>query len=187
MNDHSNYYNYLRHRSLAGYFYRRYWLYPRLSKYLKGQTLDVGCGIGDFLHYCKGAVGVDINPFLVAFCRENGLDVKQMTPDLLPFDDASFESVMLDNVLEHLSEPQALLCEIHRVVIQDGVLIVGVPGHRGYASDEDHKTFYDEKMLISTLAFNGFRLYRHFYMPFKSDWLNLHASQYCLYGVFKRV
>lgn len=187
MIDHSTYHNYLRQRSRAGYIYRRYWLYPRLCKYLNGRTLDVGCGIGDFLRYYKVAIGVDINPVTVAFCRDNGLNAKQMTPDVLPFDEASFESVMLDNVLEHLSEPEALLREIYRVVVQDGTLVVGVPGQRGYASDADHKTFYDIEMLISTLAFSGFRLYHHFYTPFKSDWLDLHIPQYCLYGVFKRV
>ena len=40
------YYHYLRQRSRLGLWYRRYWLYPRLNKHLRGQTLDVGCGIG---------------------------------------------------------------------------------------------------------------------------------------------
>jgi SAM-dependent methyltransferase len=187
MVDYREYYFYLRQRSRAGYIYRRYWLYPRISSYLHGRTLDVGCGIGDFLRYYKIATGVDINPLMVAFCRENGFNVQQMTPDALPFYECSFDSVMFDNVLEHLSDPRALLREIYRVVVKDGTLVVGVPGQRGFTEDVDHKKFYDRELLASTLADSGFRLWQHFYMPFKSNWLNLRIRQYCLYGVFKRV
>ncbi len=135
------YYRYLRQRSRLGLFYRRFWLYPHLNRHLSGHALDVGCGIGDFLSYRKGTVGVDINPSTVEWCRSHGLDAQLMATDVLHFDDNIFDSAVLDNVLEHLSAPMPLLREIHRVLRPDGTLVVGVPGKRGYATDPDHKIF----------------------------------------------
>jgi SAM-dependent methyltransferase len=180
------YYYYLRQRSRLGLWYRRYWLYPRLGRHLHGEALDVGCGIGDFLAYRPGTVGADINPATVDWCRHHGLDAHLMAPDVLPFADGSFDSAVLDNVLEHLAVPAPLLREIHRVLRSDGTLVVGVPGQRGYTTDPDHKVFYDETALVSTIAAAGFGLRRMFHAPLRSGWLNLRMRQYCLYGVFRR-
>ncbi|UCV28955.1 class I SAM-dependent methyltransferase [Ferribacterium limneticum] len=180
------YFEYLKGRSRLGWLYRRYWLYPRLCRYLDGKTLDIGCGIGDFLNHRTGTVGVDINPATVEWCLRRGLDAHQMSPNVLPFQDVSFDSAILDNVLEHLIEPAELLKEIRRVLRPHSSLVVGVPGHRGYATDSDHKVFYDEATLVSTLAAAGFGLQRLFHMPLRSAWLNVRIRQYCLYGVFER-
>ena len=186
MTKNDRYYEYLKGRSRLGLWYRRYWLYPQLCNQVHGLTLDLGCGIGDFLSYRTGTVGVDINPATVEWCRQQGLDARLMPPDLLPFEKASFDSVVLDNVLEHLTEPKPLLAEIHRVLRPSSVLVVGVPGKRGYASDPDHKVYYDEVSLISTMADARFCLQRLFHIPFRSEWLNVRMRQYCVYGVFQR-
>ncbi len=186
MTTHEEYFEYLKGRSRLGWLYRRHWLYPKLCRYLNGKTLDVGCGIGDFLNYRTETVGVDINPATVDWCRCRGLDAYKMSPNVLPFQRASFDSAILDNVLEHLTEPAELLSEIGRVLRPCSSLVVGVPGQRGYATDSDHKVFYDEDTLVWTLVTAGFHLRHLFYMPFRSAWLNVRMSQYCLYGVFER-
>ena len=178
------YHNYLLQRSRLGLWYRRYWLYPRLSKFLHGRVIDVGCGLGDFLAYRTLTVGVDINPANVEWCRLQGLNAYLMAPDVLPFADGSFEGAVLDNVLEHLNVPHPLLGEIRRVLRPGGTLVVGVPGNRGYATDPDHKVFYNEVTLVSTMAALGFGLRRVYHAPMRSGWLDKHMRQYCLYGVF---
>ncbi len=184
--DHIEYASYLRSRSLAGNLYRKLWLYPRLSKSLKGSTLDIGCGIGDMLGFRPNTVGVDINPLNVAFCNELGLDAQIMVPDLLPFEDASFDSVLLDNVLEHIAEPTPLLAEIRRVLRPQGVVVIGVPGIRGQASDSDHKVFYAEAALSLTAEKNNFGVVKVFHVPFgRSVYLSRHLRQYCIYSVWQ--
>jgi SAM-dependent methyltransferase len=148
-------------------------------------VLDVGCGIGDFLRFRDGTVGVDVNPATVEWCREQGLDVRLMEPDRLPFRDAEFGGAMMDNVLEHIADPKSLLGELRRVVAPRARLIVGVPGRRGYASDADHKVFYDADKLETVVGAHGFTLHRLLSMPFRSSWLDEHMRQYCLYGVFE--
>jgi SAM-dependent methyltransferase len=184
--DYEGYLHHLTGRSLLGLIYRRFWLYPKLTSQVSGRVLDVGCGIGDFLAYRPETVGIDINPLLVQLCRERGLDARLMEQGSIPFPDSSFDSIVLDNVLEHLAEPASLLAEIRRVLVPGGTFLVGVPGVRGYASHSDHKVFYDEQALAEVLTGAGFKQVRIFQMPLRSDWLDARMRQYCVYGVFRR-
>ena len=186
MSGQDNYFEYLQNRSRVGLIYRRYWLYPRLSQYLDGRVLDVGCGIGDMLNFRPGTVGVDINTKTVEWCQRQGLPAYVMQPDLLPFPDEEYDGVILDNVLEHLMNPNPLLNEIRRVLKKGGRLIVGVPGRRGYASDPDHKKFYDRDALRNILSSAGFACKHIFSMPLPWCWLDSYLSQYCNYGIFLR-
>lgn len=181
-----DYFQHLQGRSRLGWYYRRFYLYPKISRHLSGRVLDVGCGIGDFLHYHKNAVGLDINPHTVHYCLEQGLNAHLLEGERYPLEDGSFDSVVLDNVLEHLEDPVPTLAEIRRILCAVGRLLVGVPGRKGYEADSDHKHFYDAPGLVLTLETAGFGLERLLYAPFPSSWLDLHASQYCLYGVFSR-
>ena len=118
------YHDFLQNRSLKSHLYRNYWLYPFLCRHLKGTTLDIGPGLGDFVKFRKNTIGVDINPDNVEFCRnERNIDVRLMDINVLPFKDGEFDSINLDNVLEHLEDPTTLLEEIYRVLKLDGAVI----------------------------------------------------------------
>ena len=185
MNDEA-YFQYLKSRSWRGRLYKRFYLYPRLNRLLQGRVLDVGAGIGDFVESRPNTVGVDVNVRTVAFCRERGLAVSVMAPDVLPFAQAEFDSVLLDNVLEHIAEPLPLLRECRRVLRAGGALVIGVPGRRGWDVDPDHKIFWDEQGLKALLAQAGLTLTDCFYTPlWKSEWLSRRLRQYCLYAAFK--
>lgn len=184
--DQAEYFDYLKHRSLSGLLYRKFFLYPRLVRELTGRVLDVGCGIGDFLAYRPNTVGVDVNMYAVYWCQNRGLEARFMMEDHLPFDDSSFDGVVLDNVLEHLSEPTRLLTEIIRVLTPGGRVLVGVPGSLGYTCDADHKIFYNESNLRQVMEDAGMKQQAVFYMPMKWNWLDTRLPQYCLYGVFMR-
>jgi len=185
MNNFNKYFSYLGTRSNLGRLYRKYWLYPTLVKHLKGITLDIGCGIGDMLAFRALTTGVDINPHTVDYCKSLGLNAHLMQPDELPFPNKYFDSVLLDNVLEHIEDPNKLLKEIGRVLRNDGRLLIGVPGKHGWLSDPDHKVNYNEHSLKFCLSNAGFKCQNIFYAPlWKSSFISNKVSSYCIYAIF---
>jgi len=181
------YFEYLSQRSFLGKIYRNFILYPRLNKHLKGKALDIGCGIGDMLSFRPNTIGLDVNPLNINYCKKKKLEAYLMKNGRIPFEDQSFDSLLLDNVLEHIDAPTLLFKEIKRVLKPDGILLIGVPGIRGFESDSDHKTFYDEKKLKSLAKKFKFSVYYLFYMPiFRSIFLSKRLKQYCIYTQWRK-
>lgn len=182
MDENKKYFQYLKNRSFWGQLYRSFYLYPKINRLVKGRMLDIGCGIGDMLAFRPNSVGADVNPFNVEFCNYQGFEVYEMPFDKLPFADATFDSVLLDNVLEHITNPIHLFSEIKRVMRPDAVLVIGVPGLKGQLSDQDHKVFYDEFKLSSLANLFGFGVNYITHTPlFKSKILSKYVRQYCIY------
>ena len=185
--EHTEYHEYLKVRTLKSKLYRKFLLYPKLSSFMDGLGLDLGAGIGEFVAFRSNTIGVEINIENVNFCKSQGLDVRQMEIDLLPFNNDKFDSIIMDNVLEHIEDPKPILSEINRTLKKNGVLIVGVPGILGYKADLDHKIFYSKEDLKATFLNHGYAVEKIFSMPFEFSWLDTRITQYCYYGVFRKV
>lgn len=182
------YFKYLLTRSKLSEWFRLKICYPYVSRYFKGNVLDVGCGIGDYLRYNRNAVGTDINRFNVDYCNNAGYRAYLIQDRQFPFENDFFEGVILDNVLEHLATPDEVINEISRVLKPGGILVVGVPGIKGYTMDSDHKIFYDEEKKRRLLEKNGYHFIKNLYTPlfFKSDFLSRKLSQYAVYGIYQK-
>ena len=154
---------------------------------LEGRVLDYGCGIGDFLYYRDNSSGVDINRFGVDHCKSRGLDVRLVKDGVIPHPESSFDSVILDNVLEHVppADVDRTIDEVMRVLRPGGTLLIGVPGIRGYKADSDHKCFYTEADVIQLIAGYGAWPKKVLHAPLRSHWANRHMSQYCIYISFE--
>ena len=171
------YYEYLKNISWKGLLYRRFFVYPIIKKFCKGKVLDVGCGTGQFLKYCQNAKGVDVNSDCVEFCKTQGLDVINMKYDQLPFCDNSFDTLVLDNVLEHIKDPAPLMNECYRVLTPTGRIIILVPGEKGFERDDDHKMFYDHSELSKLMFTNSFTVTKKISLPIPK--LNRILSAFC--------
>ncbi|MTD10594.1 methyltransferase domain-containing protein [Acinetobacter sp. YIM 103518] len=94
---------------------------------LKGIVVDLGCGERpfekDILIYAERYVGVDWSNTL----HKSKIDVLADLNAKLPFDNASFDGVVSFEVLEHLSEPQMMLSEAHRILKDNGIIILSIP------------------------------------------------------------
>ncbi len=147
--------------------------------------LDFGCGIGDFLRFRKDAIGVDINQHNIEYCSALGLHAELIRDGRIPFENDSFTSVVMDNVLEHILAADATMREVARVLQPEGIVVVGVPGIKGYHSDPDHKVFYAEDDLRTLFDRHDFTVVKTFRMPLPWLFLEKYLSQYCLYAVFQ--
>lgn len=85
-----------------------------------GSVFDIGCGDGLLMEHLKDnglqVTGIDISDKAIEICKNRGLECRQGDiTDTLPFQDNSFDNILLIDVLEHLFQPQEVLKEAHRV------------------------------------------------------------------------
>ncbi len=135
-----------------------------LTAHARGRVLDVGCsqGITSLLLARSGheVIGIDYEPERVEMARaererrprevQERLRFDVADASQLAFDDASFDTVVFGEVLEHLVEPAPVLLEIARVVRPDGRILMTTPF--GYLSHEDHHQTFYVASLVETIA-----------------------------------
>lgn len=115
-------------------------LFDFVRPYIKktNKILDVGCANGGFLQYLNGQgffdlYGIDPSE---GFMREAKTKSKFFassgSAEAIPFKDGMFDIVMIDNVIEHLTDPGRALREAKRVLKEDGLLYIGAPDAANY-------------------------------------------------------
>ena len=122
---------------------RGFYVLDTLSRYVEdfdpagARVLDVGCGdAGVLIAFAeRGAVcaGIELDEKSLARGRlraeEHGVDVdlRSGVAENLPWAEASFDVVILDNVLEHVRDRERTLMEIRRVLRPGGLLYLVTP------------------------------------------------------------
>ncbi len=131
------------------------------------RVLDLGCGTGTHLHDLRryGRVhGADSSDRALAYCRERfaGPLTLVQIPERIPFADASFELVVMLDVLEHIADDGAALDCVHRILVANGLFCLTVPALPWLWSrhDEDHHHFrrYQRDPLAQLLRDRGFEV-----------------------------
>lgn len=116
----------------------------------QGAVLDVGCGSAK----TPGAVGLDISPDTEADV------VHDLEAFPYPFEDSSFEEVLMQDVLEHVTDPYRVVNELHRVLRPDGRLQLRTPHFSSALAygDPSHHHYFSA-LAIRSLAQPGFAHY----------------------------
>jgi SAM-dependent methyltransferase len=159
------YFQYLERRSKLQLWLRKPFMWT-LAKVFKGQVLDVGSGVGEFLRTYRDSFGVDANPFCVEWCRKQGLRCVNASADDLPFPEEFFDGVLISHVIEHLESPDKAISEAGRVLKAGGKLCIVVPMEAGFKKDATHLTFFDGKRLKESLSRHGFAVQSLHQFPF---------------------
>jgi methionine biosynthesis protein MetW len=99
----------------------------------RGKTvLDIGCHDGSIsvLVTANGnkVSGLDVSTDAVTLARRKGLDAKAWDIEKgLPYEDGSFDIVLMGEVLEHIFDVNSVLEEVKRVLDKEGALVVSTP------------------------------------------------------------
>ena len=141
----------------------------------ESKVLDVGCGISTVLHFLPGdRHGIDplADEYHKLYEYPEGISVTQAPGEHIPFPDDTFDFVFCSNVLDHVSDPPAVLAEIARTLKPDGRLILTVElfdhtGHGERSSDHPHQ--FDHDGAVRAVS-------RHFTVEFEgtSPWVSLY-------------
>jgi SAM-dependent methyltransferase len=125
-------------------FFTKYRYINRLAK--EKSLLDIGCGTGDFLGYCKNKnwQTVGIEPFESA--RQKGKEkygIEVFDPsEISRIPDGSISIITMWHVLEHIHVLDDLITEIKRVLKPNGYLIVAVPNINSHDA-KHYQSYWD--------------------------------------------
>jgi ubiquinone/menaquinone biosynthesis C-methylase UbiE len=111
------------------------WIERFAAPLAKRRVLDCGCGAGEYVRalLARGAdawgVEFDEKKLAEGAARDPALAARLSVGDLesLAFPDASFDTALLNEVLEHVPDDRAALAEVRRVLRPGGRLIVLSP------------------------------------------------------------
>jgi SAM-dependent methyltransferase len=124
--------------------------------------LDIGCGNAWLAAHFTDYTGVDGSPDAVAAAAEHGRRVLLADVDEpLPFDDASFDAVVLKDLLEHVRNPVAVVLEVRRVLRPGGLVFASSPDAQRWVWDDyTHRRPFSRKALRLLFADQGFEVQR---------------------------
>ncbi|MER8772051.1 class I SAM-dependent methyltransferase [Mesorhizobium sp. M0960] len=120
-----------------------------IQKYARGRLIDLGCGNAPLAGIYRSVV----DEYLWADWANSAhqrfdLDFEVNLNNQLPFEDQSFDTILLTDVLEHLAEPDLLFSELARMLKPGGHIIVGVPFFY-YLHEEPHDHFRYTKFALA--------------------------------------
>jgi len=98
------------------------------------RVLDVGCGNGRLIYEISQkakikAYGVDISENMIKVCKQQYTNITfdLANGETLPFADNSIDILIICCVLHHLNNPQAFFTEAKRILVKNGILLIGEP------------------------------------------------------------
>jgi len=158
-----------------------------------GKVLDIGCGSGEFLAYCK----------------ENGMEVSGLEPNdeardyasrllgkavlrpdqLVSLPDKSFDVVSMWHVLEHVEDGRMQLKELHRVLKDDGVAVIALPNtasadcvyYREFWAGWDlprHLYHFNRNAICQLASTQGFHLDKEHGLFWDAFYISMLSSRY---------
>lgn len=144
------------------------WTLNKFKKFLKGDILEVGCGIGNFTKSLKEygdvyAIDIDSNYINEVKKFVNGrVGFGDIEKGRYFFNDKKFDTVVCINVLEHIKRDDQVLKNLYKLLKEDGHLILLVPAHPFLFGKIDqsigHVRRYVKQELVQQLESFGFRI-----------------------------
>jgi len=146
---------------------------------LKGNILDVGCGLANVAQYLdenQHYVGIDVNERIIKELKENYPDYDFYCCDVdkhMFIFDRKFDTIIIIAVIEHLKNPENVLWQCKILLKDDVNLIITTPtpfgdkihkigaalGLTSKEAVEEHHKLYSYENMKSLLTSHGFKIY----------------------------
>ena len=165
-----------------------------LNKYsTKGSILDIGCGTGEFLNFCKKnnwiTKGVEPSSLARKQAITNfNLSVSDNTT-LNEFEKNSFNVITMWHVLEHVPNIQQTLNMTNQLLKKDGVLFLALPNLNSFDANyyahfwagydvPIHLWHFSKKTISLLLESHGFKLIQTKPLIFDSFYVSMISEKY---------
>jgi cyclopropane fatty-acyl-phospholipid synthase-like methyltransferase len=152
---------------------RKYRGYERFLPPDRGaRILEIGCGVGYFLHFLKlngylNIQGIDLSPQMIDVCKASLSNIQAEVADASPYlrsRERSFEAIIANDVLEHIPKDKMidLITGVYNALAVNGRFLVKVPNLgnpfaiRLRYTDFTHEVGFTEHSLSQVLWLGGF-------------------------------
>ena len=101
-----------------------------------GKMLDIGCGVGDFLHTAEAhgwkCTGVEPSEDAKAIAKTKTKANIINSEDMEKIPDATFDLITMWHVLEHVDDLKWQIEQLHRLTKTKGRIVIAVPNYKSY-------------------------------------------------------
>ena len=122
---------------------------------IKGCILEDGCGVGMYVKHLSlfggTVIGLEYDFERAAEARKNSSHIINAAGESVPFPPSSFDLILSHEVLEHVQDDRAAICEMVRVLKPGGRIVLFVP-NRGYPF-ETHGMYWKGKYSFGNKLF----------------------------------
>ena len=124
------------------------------------KILDIGSGRGTILRMMN-IKRKDLKLYGITLSKEevfndSNIEIKQGDMHEIPYNDNTFDGIFCKDVLEHSVSPPIALLEMNRVLKDQGIVYIIIPGEI-WIKDKQHIIVLNEKQLDALATRSGFR------------------------------
>jgi SAM-dependent methyltransferase len=120
-----------------------------------GLVLENGCGVGMYVEKLTGlgahVIGLEFDWERAVDARVNSEKIINAAGESIPLPSSTFDLVLSHEVIEHVQDDRAAICEMVRVLKPGGRIVIFCP-NRGYPF-ETHGIFWEEKYYFGNKLF----------------------------------
>ena len=143
------------------------WLFSFIKPHIKGEILEAGVGIGNFIEILSESgrvTAIDVNKDYIKMLKDEKLVSSVGYGDVEKgryfFGNKSFDSIVCLNVVEHIRNDKKAVSNMNKLLKKGGKLVLLVPAHNYLFSNFDkelgHFRRYSKKEVAELVENSGF-------------------------------
>lgn len=131
------------------------WELAPVARYFRGRVLNAGCGERDISGWLESVGATELTSYDIASSLP-GAVIGSL--EAMPFDDARFDTILCNAVLEHVEHAEAVVGELARVLRPGGHAVLAVPFLQPYHECPRDFRRYTKEGLVALGEAAGLRL-----------------------------
>ena len=163
-----------------------------------GKMLDIGCGVGDFLHTAEmhgwECTGVEPSEDAKAIAQKRMHGEIFSSEELENMPDGSFDLITMWHVLEHVDDLKWQVEQLHRLIKPNGRVVIALPNYKSYDGQyykelwaaydvPRHLNHFSKTTLTKIFKTNGLELIKMDKLRWDAYYISYMSEQYKLHSL----